>query len=433
VSNGFDLIASIIREGGHSGIKQLKPELFLRDEKPAYDLLMGYYLRHGELPPFELFARNRIDLPETTNIPGRDTSFNYNFESVCQRAQYNIAVDSSNRVQDAIKDKDINLYKEIILESLRNFSRFDPEITSFDASVVMEEVWEEYKLKEQQTLNRACTSILAGWEPLDRLVGGYGPGDLIVFSGRRGAGKSYMVARQVLRSVIKRHRVVFVTMEMTAQQMARRLAAIHLKLDPTKIKDAALSAGDRRKFNTMVDNFDQYPIKIIEGNLNRTVTDLIAEAREYRPDIVFIDGSYLLISDDRSIRSHWEKQASIHQSLKTQLAIGNRIPVVCSVQQNRASKTIKDGDGIVAGSDVIEQLASVLVSVQKVKGNKYRRRFNLVKNRDGPEGVFIINYIFNKLDMDVNVEDTRKENEKMDRIQAQQDHNNSLNRNMRSD
>jgi hypothetical protein len=213
-------------------------------------------------------------------------------------------------------------------------------------------------------------------------------------------------------------------MEMTAEEFADRLVAIQCGLSPDEIMGGKLSLADEEKFKTTKENFDQYQLRIVEGNFDKKIIDLIAEIKEYRPDIVFIDGSYMLKPDDKYLRSDWEKQGHVHELLKTALALECNLPVVCTVQERRGKKGVDEGT--VSRSDIIEQIASVLVSIQHVRGNEHRRLLEVIKNRHGRHGLFIMNFNFSDMDMSINEEDTQRHREQRRNGEARQDQQNHM-------
>ena len=418
MSDGFTAIAALIREGGRQGFRQLHEELFTEAELPAFRLLREHYLHHGELPPFEAFQRAGINLPATTHVPGMDSSFGYALEQLRGRARFSAFTEASTGLHSALTARDLVQAGEAVRHLNARLGTLGVQEGSATGADIMQSLLEDYWDTLAMLEHGGDLGIPSGWPTLDRLTNGWLGGDLVVFVGRRGAGKSYVMCRMVNQALVRRCRVVFVTMEMTAKQIMRRMAALQLRLDPNQLVRGELSEEDQRRFETTVENYDQYPLHMVQGNFDRNVDDVAAEARTYRPDIVFVDGSYLLRPSEHGLKARWEKVASVHQSLKTGLAMAADIPVVCSVQQNRASKGRKDGDGITADSDQIEQLASIMVQIKKHRESA-RRILDVVKNRDGEEGKFVINYVFSRLNLDQNEDDTRREHERQAHEAAQ--------------
>ena len=311
MARGLDLISATISEGGHSGISKLKRELFLGEELPAYNFLMDYYVRYGELPSLEIFAQNGTELPALT---GPSVSFQYHYDETLRRAKFNIATDYIAKYNTAIQNNNVEAFEQLQHDIILDLNHFSDDRGTFDSNSIYELVVDSYNTNLEMRLNGVSNAILSGWEPLDHIVHGYRPGDLIIFAGRRGAGKSYVLAKQALHAIISRKKVLYVTMEMQALSTANRFAAIQLKLNPDHIINTNLSPQNLNRLRTTAEHFQHYPLRMIEGKFSKSVTNILSEVKEFRPDILFIDGSYLLKTDGK-FRQRWEIQAAIHEEL----------------------------------------------------------------------------------------------------------------------
>jgi hypothetical protein len=67
------------------------------------------------------------------------------------------------------------------------------------------------------------------------------------------------------------------------------------------------------------------------------VTWLQAKVRQYKPDIVFVDGLYLM-NDDRGSKktADWQRVMHISRDIR-QMILENRVPVIATMQANRAA------------------------------------------------------------------------------------------------
>ena len=83
MADGLATIAALVQEGDRRGIRQLRQELFLEDEVPAYDLLINHYRDHGDFPSPEVFRREGIQLPEVAD------PFSYYVRELRGRAMFN--------------------------------------------------------------------------------------------------------------------------------------------------------------------------------------------------------------------------------------------------------------------------------------------------------------------------------------------------------
>lgn len=421
MTKGLNLLRAAIEEKGHSNVRYLKENLFTPEELPAYKFFIEYYGETGgEIPPLEAFLRKGIKFPAPVSIPGKDNSFLYNYRLVVERQKF----EKFNEFLESSKNcRNVKLQRELAEKYLSSVNGLELEQKVYDAEQLIDLSWRKYQLNKELVDKGELLGVSSGWSEFDHLIHFYQPGNLYVFSGRRNLGKSYLIARMVLRALVKRSKVLLVTMEMTAEEFADRLATIQCAIDPDDLMEGRLPPDKFEKYKTTVENFSQYPLRTVEGGFDKTVFDVIADTKEFRPDIVFIDGSYML-NVEGFFKSDWEKQGRIHEMLKMALAKECKVPVVCTVQEKRGKKGIDEGT--VSRSDIIEQITSVLVSISKVKGNEHKRLLNIMKNRHGKCSQFVINFCFDKMNMNIDIEETRKVRDKFRNGDANRDHRNNL-------
>jgi len=142
----------------------------------------------------------------------------------------------------------------------------------------------------------------------------------------------------------------------------------------------------------------ELPFWIVDGNLTATVKDVILLARQLRPDVVYVDGAYLLRHPSPKA-SNWERVKDNAEALKQQLAGELGIPVVASYQFNReAAKKSMDATGLehIGGSDAIGQIATIVLGLFEPDSVETlnQKHVDIMKGRNGEMGGFDVNWIF---------------------------------------
>lgn len=203
--------------------------------------------------------------------------------------------------------------------------------------------------------------------------------------------------------------VLIVTMEMTIEQIVRRLLGLLTGVDPNLIKRGQLSTSARRRLGEYVDTIAGADrLKIFSGGMKKHVSDVDLLVQEFCPDIVFIDGIYLMSAENKSIRTMTERVSEVFTEAK-QLSLARNIPTVVTTQYNRvAGKKGKDGSlENIAYSDAISTHSSIILSIQEGLPGRERetRTALLIKGREGETGAFPYNYKFRPVNLDEIVED----------------------------
>ena len=138
---------------------------------------------------------------------------------------------------------------------------------------------------------------------------------------------------------------------------------------------------------------------IADGALSATVEDLQMLARQLQPDLLIIDGAYLLRHPNVRLARHDRINTNV-EDIKSFLAEALNIPVVQTFQFNREATKKKTLDEVglenIAGSDAIGQLSSVVLGLFEEESieTKLKRVIRVMKGRNGETGEFTINWRF---------------------------------------
>ena len=216
---------------------------------------------------------------------------------------------------------------------------------------------------------------------------------------------TYVMLHQARMAWQLGYNVLVVTMEMTIEQITRRIAAMHAGINPDFLRKGTLSNYAKRRLDTCISNLaGMERFRLFSGGLRKRTTDVELLIQEFRPDIVFIDGVYLMQPESRRSMQKIEKVSEVFDNLK-QMTLAHNVPVVVTTQFNRqAGKKGKDGsleniaftDAISTHSSLVISLSEDPSSIVDRRGNKIstRRLATFLKGREGETGVHTLNYSF---------------------------------------
>jgi hypothetical protein len=135
---------------------------------------------------------------------------------------------------------------------------------------------------------------------------------------------------------------------------------------------------------------------IIDGNLTAKVQDIVMLVHQMQPDVLYIDGAYLLQAEEKRL-PRYERIASTLEVVKSEISTRLNIPCVLSYQFNKEGAKTKALENI-GGSDAIGQLCSCVLALyeKEVATIEYmvKKKVDILKGRNGEEGEFFINWIF---------------------------------------
>lgn len=199
------------------------------------------------------------------------------------------------------------------------------------------------------------------WKAVNDETQGMQNGQFIVIYGRPKSMKSWVsIWIAVFIYVFCRKRVLFYTREMPPRQVAQRAAAAIARVDYKAFLQGRLQPELKERVFTILRELLEDEQAAIRYGGNQPMFLIVSDRkkgsrgdgggvgwlqqkiRDYRPDIVFVDGMYLMKDDRTNSRSiDWKNIAHISQDLK--MTAGDfDIPVVGVTQANRKAE---DGKG----------------------------------------------------------------------------------------
>lgn len=237
------------------------------------------------------------------------------------------------------------------------------------------------------------------WRTLNIITSGYQKGDLITWVGRTSLGKTMMLLHQAEFAYDAGYSVLFVTTEMAAEAIARRWMAMKWGFDPEALKNAQVSTYTLRKMRALnAELLGRERFRLLPAGMNSDLSIVEAAIDEMQPDILFLDGVYLMKPSGKQVhRSKTEQVSAVFDELK-QRNIDANIPFVVNTQFSRqAGKGGKDGSLESIGlSDTIGQHSSIVIAVKPGPTDDWKRsrELDLLKGREGEEGKVYTHYTF---------------------------------------
>lgn len=402
MSTGLKLLRAMLstEDNPRTIIRQLKAEMFVGDEEAAFEFIREHYRNHGELPKLTTVRAEGIVLPKAPEPAS------YYLERVKSRSAYNKVRTGYSDLADAMQSQDMAKVQELVKDM--NTELMDT-MDGGDVRTIRSlrnDVLDRYR--EVKSSADGLIGIPVGYSFLDQLVGGAEGGDIWIKAARPGTGKTYDLLYSMNYTWTHGYRPMFISMEMTVEQIARRFITVHGSLNPDALKKGRLSTHGERKLISIMRDFDndrRQPVYIVAGNFRKTVADVDALIQEYDPDIVYIDAAYLL-SPRRQRRDDSRRAAvsDVVEELK-QIAVLRNKPMILTVQLNR-SGAVRGDQAIalehIAETDVLAQVATVVVASKKGRApnETTQRRHYVLKDRDGGMSSFTSRFEFTPINFE---------------------------------
>lgn len=243
-----------------------------------------------------------------------------------------------------------------------------------------------------EAMDQPPAMVSTPWRDLDDFLGGLRPGKLYVVGARPAMGKS-IIAVQVAVKLATKGNVAFASLEMSTDDIQRRLISQFGEVNMDALMNGRLSKDDWDKVAGVRERVRTAPIYVSdEFGMNITQVKAFARstARKGKLSGVIVDYLQLMTSGGKERDRH-----EIVGEISRQLKIMSReldVPVVALSQLNRQSEARKGGEPSLSDlreSGAIEQDAdAVLLLHRDEKNPKTRHLLKVIvaKNRFGRTG-----------------------------------------------
>ena len=261
------------------------------------------------------------------------------------------------------------------------------------------EYYERLHVNDDVQLGLPC-----GYTDLDRLIGGFDPGDLIILAGRPSMGKSALaIGMAENMGITFNARVALFSMEMGARQIVQRMVSGQTGIDSQRLRVGPLDDGSMDRISHAIEVLGGARI-FIDETPALTPMQLRSKARradsEYGLDVIFVDYLQLMSGGTRYV-NRVEEISFISRSLKA-LARELQLPVIALSQLSRKVESREGKRPMLSdlrGSGTIEQDADVVMFLYRDEYyNKDTDRPNVAeldvaKYRNGPTGTVEFRFI----------------------------------------
>ncbi|SET08599.1 replicative DNA helicase [[Clostridium] polysaccharolyticum] len=214
------------------------------------------------------------------------------------------------------------------------------------------------------------TGIATGFYDLDYKMAGLQPSDLILVAARPSMGKTAFVLNIAEYVAVKSGITTAIfSLEMSKEQLVKRILAMNSKVDSQKIRSGELQDDDWVKLVESA-NFIGNSNLIIDDTPGISISELRSKCRKFKLEknlgLIIID--YLqLMSGGKKIESRQQEISDISRSLKA-LAREINAPVIALSQLSRAVEQRPDKRPILSDlreSGAIEQDADVVMFIYR--------------------------------------------------------------------
>jgi replicative DNA helicase len=354
----LEIISNAVESGNFVDLKKLgvTKDLFtISGAKEVFSWLWDEFhdpAQKGEVPTE---GRLRRRFPDFDYSPSRNSIRALVSDIKKDNAQRKLTALVEEMGDELMDDSDATLILESFLPKMRELNVEAASQDGIRLSDAAEVIRQDYFTKKKAG---GVTGIPYPWELMNIPTGGMQDEQFIVIYGRPGNMKTWIACVMAAWAWQANRRVMFFSKEISRKDILKRISSVLAGVDYAKLRAGNLPVGEEENFFDLLDAIDDIEEAESSGSHRRslycisdkgkrassTVDDLIAQAEIFQPDLIVVDGFYLMRDGRSGTRTaDWKQIAHISQDLKG-MAQYIECPVIGTTQANRANAKQPSGD-----------------------------------------------------------------------------------------
>jgi replicative DNA helicase len=245
----------------------------------------------------------------------------------------------------------------------------------------------EQRYKDYQALqNEEFLGIPTGFSKIDEATAGLQGGQLITIIAPPKTGKSQIALKMALNVHAQGFIPMFQSFEMNNHEQQQRHDAMRANVSHGRLRRGKLLPAEENRYIDVLNKMETEPsFHLIDAVNGITVSALAAKIEQTKPDIVFVDGVYLMLDEVSGEMNTPQAITNVTRSLK-RLAQRINKPVIITTQtllwKMRAGKVTADSIGY---SSSFFQDSDVILGLEPVEEDEDIRLLKIVASRNcGP-------------------------------------------------
>jgi replicative DNA helicase len=291
-----------------------------------------------------------------------------------------------NGVENVVQELNMNNHETALTEMSKTISLVNAQgiigTTHVDLTRDPDKVWDEY----QSVQNSVLLGIPTGFDKIDEATAGLQGGQLITIIAPPKTGKSQIALQMAINTHGQGFTPMFQSFEMNNHEQTQRFYSMKSHISNNRLRRGKLNAAEEDRYLDTIDLMKEtHPFHLVDAMGGLTIDSLMAKAEQLNPDILFVDGVYLMLDQVTGESNSPQALTNITRGLK-RVAQRLDIPVVITTQtllwKMKGGKVSADSIGY---SSSFFQDSDVILGLEPIDGNDTARMLNVVQARNcGP-------------------------------------------------
>lgn len=353
-----------------------------------FSWILEYWNKYGECPTAKALQQNfpNYELAKT------DEPFQYYIDELKERRKYGIVVEGLEEAGHFLEDDDTD---SAMFALTRTVTKVGIEVSELrDTDLI--ETWQA-RLENYDNLKNlpgGLRGIPLGFPTLDHWLSGAQKEQLYTFVGLPKTGKSMMLMKMAISAHEYGKVPMFLSFEMSKEEQEARHDALRAGIDHLALLGGRLRKPDEEKLKRALRLIKNTHPFILSTDItsSTTLSGLRAKIEQYRPDIVFIDGVYLMDDEEGNPKGSPQALTNISRGMKRLCQVA-RIPIIQTTQA--LEWKVKKSEGITGGSigysSAFEQDSDAVLAVEFTEDENVVK-VKIVQARNAPRKAVLVQW-----------------------------------------
>ena len=336
------------------------------EDKRVWTFLRSHFAKYAECPSVEVVKAN---FP-TYQIHELTDSVDYLLDDLVDKRRKNsITATIRTAVEEIQNNKDHESALMVIQGGIVRLEEEGLNKTS-DVNLVQttESRWDDYIFRKN---NPGLLGVATGFPTIDAVTNGLQKGQLIVVVATPKTGKSTL-ALQIANNIHKQGlSPMFQSFEMTNREQQDRYDSMRAQVSHNRLITGSLNSEEEKRYKDSLDKMseDEANFWLVDSAHGITVSAIQSKVQTLQPDVIFIDGVYLMMDEQTGESNTPQALTGITRSLK-RLAQRMNKPVVITTQAlNWKTKKGKVSTDSIGYSSSFLQDADVVFGLEREDEN----------------------------------------------------------------
>lgn len=336
------------------------------EDKRVWVFMRTHYSKYAETPSLEVVKANfpAYQIQELTD------SIDYLLDSlVDQRRKVSITSTLRSAVDEIQNNKD---HESALLLMQSGLVKLEEEGLNKTSDVNLidttESRWEDYIFRKN---NPGLLGVATGFPTIDAVTNGLQKGQLIVVVATPKTGKSTL-ALQIANNIHKQNLApMFQSFEMTNREQQDRYDSMRALVSHNRLISGKLTPEEEKRYKESLEHMskDESDFWLVDAAHGITTSAIQSKIQTLQPDVVFIDGVYLMMDEQTGESNTPQALTGITRSLK-RLAQRTNKPIVITTQAlNWKTKKGKVSTDSIGYSSSFLQDADVVFGLEREDEN----------------------------------------------------------------